>query len=266
MDEVGFCPDIDVQPRGPAMNEPLEFRFTVPPLPDGQAVTAEEFEEIALKRLESDSSSRKQTLWDLSVIYSATRREEQSLECLRKLAVLTEDLDQRAQCYLAMGAQRERARDFEGAVTYYGAAFEMSPSNSNVWYWINNNLGYSLVQLGRCQEAERYLREAIGIDQGRSNAYKNLGLAFLGQARWTDAAAYFVRATQANASDNRSLAHLEQLVSEHPEILVDLPELERATEQCREAVRLAASAQPDTREHWRMLRNRQRKPWWAFWR
>jgi tetratricopeptide (TPR) repeat protein len=247
------------------MSEPLEFRFTIPAPPDGIAVTVEEYEMAVLERLEKDSSSRKQGLWDLSVIYSATGRQEQCLECLKKLAVLTEGSEERAHCYLAMGAQRERVRDFEGAVAYYTAAFELEPQHTTTWYWINNNLGYSLIQLGRCQEAEGYLHRAVAMDQARPNAYKNLGLALLGQDRLKEAADHFVRATQANASDPRSLGHLDQLVSAHPELLVEVPDLEGRILECRTAVRLAAAAQPNLEEVWKKLRRSQR-PWWAFWR
>ena len=248
------------------MNTPLEFRFTVPILPDGRAVTIEEYEQAVLERLEKDSSSRKQSLWDLSVIYSATGRQEQSLECLKKLAVLADGPEERARCYLAMGARREKVEDFEGAVSYYRAAFGMEPQSTDAWYWINNNLGYSLVQLGRCQEAETYLHRALAIDQTRPNAYKNLGLGFLGQNRFKEAADYFVRATQADASDRRSLGHLEQLISAHPELLAEVPDLGRKIEGCRAAVQQAASLQPDPRDHWKRLRRSQRRPWWALWR
>jgi tetratricopeptide (TPR) repeat protein len=248
------------------VNVPLQFRFTVPIPPNGLAVTVEECERLILERLEKDSSSRKQSLWDLSVIYSVTDRQERSLECLKRLAVLTEGPEERARCYLAMGAQREQVGDFEGAVGYYRAAFETEPQNTNAWYWINNNLGYSLVQLGRCRESEAYLHRAMAIDQDRPNAYKNLGLAFLGQDRLKECADCFVRATQADASDRRSLDHLVQLVSAHPELLAEVPDLGRKIEDCRQAVLLAATAQPDFRGQWERLRKSQRKPWWAFWR
>ena len=218
------------------MGTPLEFRFWIPKPPDGQVVTPEEAERIVLERLEMDSSSRKQSLWDLSAIYSATGRKEESLECLRKLAVLADGPEERARCHLVMGAQREQVGDFEGAVDYYSAAFELEPENTQAWYWINNNLGYSLIQLGRCREAEPYLHRAIEVDRARPNAYKNLGLALLGQDRLEEAADYFVTATQANASDRRSLGHLEELVSAHPELLIEMPELRGKIDDCRTAV------------------------------
>ena len=248
------------------VDKPLQFNFTVPTPPDGRAVTLEEYEREVLQRLEEGSSSRRQSLWELSVLYGATGRQEQSLECLKKLAVLTGGPEERARCYLAIGAQRERVQDFEGAVSYYKAAYGLEPQNTDAWYWINNNLGYSLVQLGRFQEAEAYLHGAVAIDQTRPNAHKNLGLASLGQNRLEAAVNYFVRATQANASDGRSLGHLEQLVRAHPELLAEMPDLEGTIADCRIAVRQAAAVQPNLLDYWKKLRKSQRRPWWAFWR
>jgi tetratricopeptide (TPR) repeat protein len=248
------------------MSEPLGFKFSVPDLPEGRAVTWEELEREVLERLENDSSARKQSLWDLAVIYSMTGRQDQSLECLNKVAVLTDGPEEQARCYLMMGQLREQVNDYEGAVVYYGAAFGMEPQNTGTWYWINNNLGYSLVQLARCQEAEAYLRRAITIQPAAPNAYKNLGLAFLGENRFAEAGDYFIRSTQANASDKRSLAHLEQLLEAHPEIAVEIPDFNEKIEGCRMAVKAAAAAQPNLADHWKKLRKHQTKPWWAFWR
>ncbi len=226
----------------------------------------DEVEREILERLENDSSSRKQALWELAFLYSHTGRHEKSLECMNKLAVLTDGSEERASCYLAMGGFREHANDFEGAVGYYSAAFGMEPGDTTTWYWINNNLGYSLVQLSRCQEAEPYVQRAIAIDPARPNAFKNLGLAFLGQDRHAEAADYFVRATQVNAADGRSLGHLEQLVAAHPELLAEVPGLGNRLNACRVAVREVAAVQPNLRDHWNKLQKRQARPWWAFWR
>lgn len=248
------------------MSTPLQFKFTIAKPPEGPILTVEEYERAILERLEKDSSSRKQSLRDLAVLYSGTGRKEEALDCLRKLAVLADGPEERARCYLVMGGEREQVRDFEGAVDFYSAAFELKPENTQVWYWINNNLGYSLVQLGRCQEAEPYLQRGIEIDPTRANAYKNLGLALLGQDRHKAAADYFVTATQTNASDPRSLRHLEELVAAHPEVLAEVPDMNEKIETCRAAVQLAAAAQPDIPALLKKLRKKQEKPWWAFWR
>jgi hypothetical protein len=52
-----------------------------------------------------------------------------------------------------------------------------------------------------------------------------------------------------DASDARSLAHLEDLVEAHPALLVDVPGLADALEACRKAVELATAQQPDFDAH-----------------
>lgn len=72
------------------------------------------------------------------------------------------------------------------------------------------------------------------------------------------AAELFVAATQADASDARSLAHLEALVEAHPALLVDVPSLSDVLEACRKAVELAREQQPDYDAHWAKVRQAQK--------
>jgi tetratricopeptide (TPR) repeat protein len=240
----------------PDRKAPLEFRFTVDTLPDGQAVTAEEMERLILADIEDSGGTSKQALWNLATLYSRTSRHDDALDCIRKLTAMAEDSEERASCVLAMGQLQEQQDDFESAVRYYRSAFDLGPESTVTWYWINNNLGYSLIQIGKHEEAEGYLRAALTIDPSRPNAFKNLGLSLQGQEEHAQAAECFVLATQADASDNRSLKHLEGLVTENPEVLIALPDLQEKLEACRQAVREAASAQPDFHAHWMRLRER----------
>src|SRR5262245_8939295 len=105
----------------------LDFAFTVPPLPDGEALTVDELERTILKELEDGSSSKKQALWNLAVLYSKTNRHGQAVECMSKISVIADDLEEEASCYLAMGQLREQVQDYEAATTYYRAAFGMKP-------------------------------------------------------------------------------------------------------------------------------------------
>jgi tetratricopeptide (TPR) repeat protein len=233
----------------------LEFRFTIDALPDGQAVTADELERLLLANLEESGGTSQQALWDLAILYSRTHRHAEAIACMSKLTDLVGDADDRAHCVLAMGQLHEQIGDFASAARFYRLALEVATPASSSWYWIHNNLGYSLNQLGQYEESERYLRAAIEIDPERANAFKNLGLALLGQNLDSQAAEYFVRATQANAADPRSLAHLEEVVAQNPALLLD-PELRRKLEACRVAVHRAASAQPDFEAHWTKLRSK----------
>jgi tetratricopeptide (TPR) repeat protein len=153
----------------------------------------------------------------------------------------------------------ERIRDYQGAARFYRQALIMEPCRNNVWYYIHNNLGYSLIQFQDYDGAIPYLRRAIEIDPELPNAYKNLGLAFEAKGDFTEAAELFVAATQANASDSRSLAHLETLILAHPELEVDLPDLPARLEACRNAVNIAQAEQPDLRMIWARDRQRQKR-------
>ena len=95
----------------------------------------------------------------------------------------------------------EQAGDYPSAIRFYREAFAMEPASNDVWYFINNNLGYSYNQVAQHAEAERFCRAAIAINPHRHNAYKNLGLALQGLGKPRDAAMCLITATQKNAND-----------------------------------------------------------------
>jgi len=97
------------------------------------------------------------------------------------------------------------------------------PEVRDTCYWLNNNLGYSLLQLDRPREATAYLDTAVAADPGRPNAYENLGLAHSLLGDFARAAECFVVTTQVNAADPRSVRHLEELVEAHPGLLARFP-------------------------------------------
>ena len=51
------------------MSDELNFRFTIPELPEGEALTGSEVEERLLEELGKDPESI-DTLWSLAVLYS----------------------------------------------------------------------------------------------------------------------------------------------------------------------------------------------------
>jgi tetratricopeptide (TPR) repeat protein len=104
-----------------------------------------------------------------------------------------------------------------------------------------------------------YLETAITIDPGRPNAYKNLGLSQQALANFAEAARWFVKATQVEASDSRSFRHLEELAENHPDLLEEVPELRQQIDDCRAAVNLAQGLQPDFDAHWAKLRTAQQQ-------
>ena len=241
------------------MNKDSEFRYTVPPRPEGEALTFEEVEQRFLKQLEAKGGNCTQALENLARLCAQTGRHEEAIRYLEQLIALSNDPEEHAAYHLALGANMERVGDFPGAVKFYRHALGMEPCGRETWYFIHNNLGYSLNQLGRYDEAIPYLRHAIKIDPDYSNAHKNLGLAMEAKGQFAEAASFYVSATQANAADPRSLAHLENLMLSHPEVRLELPGLTDQLEACREAVKMALSHQPDFEALWKQDRLNQKR-------
>jgi tetratricopeptide (TPR) repeat protein len=153
-----------------------------------------------------------------------------------------------------MGQLAEQVGNFDAAVGFYLEARELNPESVATRYLIHNNLGYSLIQLGRFKEAEPLLEAAITIDPTRPNAFKNLGLTLRSQGKIPEAADYFVLATEANSADTRSLRHLEELIADHPEVLLAMPGLAENLILYRTAVEHPAPRRPDVGARWKRLR------------
>ena len=228
----------------------MKFKFNVPRPPegDGRQVTSEEAERILLEQLAAERDDPTQAMWNLAQFYKRSGKLDRAVEILRDLLDRTPDPEPKAQIALTLGQAAEQASDFELAVRFYREALVMEPCEPMHWYLIHNNLGFSLNKLGQFAQGEAYCRRAIAINSKRPNAYKNLGLALCGQARHQEAAEAFVRATMADAADDRALKHLEGLLSEHPELEAEFASPLRA---CREAVRVAQEAAAKVWDEWR---------------
>lgn len=235
-----------------------EFFFKKARLPDGEAVTMEEAEESLLRRLGEREGKCKETLWQLARVRSMMGKQPLAMGHVQKLLQLSDDVEENASYFLALGQLMEQMGDFAAAVEYYRGGFLLKPSRSATRYWIHNNLGFCLNELGRHDEAEGYLRAAVKMAPGMSNAYKNMGLCFRGKGDYVRAAKCFVLALKRNASDARPLKHLEELAEAHPGVLSEIPGLAGQMEMCRKAVEGARQAQPNFEKHWRRLRREQK--------
>ncbi len=194
---------------------------------------------MLLQRVVDQKDDPRQAMWEVAQLYKRGGRHDQALTWLRDLMERFSDVEQKARCVFTMGQSAEKVGDFAAAVRYYKEALVMEPAHTFTWYFILNNLAYSLNQLGNFTEGERYCRKAIEVDGSRCNAYKNLGLALAAQRRCQEAASCFVRATKVNSGDVRSLAHLKDLVQQYPELEFEFgPELVR----CEQLVDFAAAA------------------------
>jgi tetratricopeptide (TPR) repeat protein len=221
-------------------------------LPD-QPLSWEEEEQRLLQELERTGGRKGWVLRSLVQLYREAGRLDDAMVCVRRLVESASSLEARAGAYLMWGQSYEQERDYEAAVRVYRLGFALEPVDSDVWYFLNNNLGYSLIQLGRHAEAEPYLRAATQINGSRANAFKNLGLALWGLQRLTEAAEQFVRATEINPSDPRAFWHLEQLVGKNPGLLGDQPGLRQQVKDCCRTVRTTFKLNPGLREHWRRI-------------
>lgn len=236
------------------MDQSWSFQYTKPPQPEGPLgeLSESEAERILLERVNADNADKADALWQLARSYARVKRRDKAMECLRQVLDLKSDLESKAGCILAMGQAAEQVEDYEGAIRFYKEALSLEPCSTATWYFIHNNLGFSLNILGQFSEGEAYCRRAIAIDSSRPNAFKNLGIALEGQDRRNEAAQCYVTATRVNASDPRALALLEALLSKHPELHVDF---RTELEVCRKAVEFAANQtgkhQPVVLRGWR---------------
>ncbi len=188
----------------------------------------------SIRRKESELCD---ALWLLGWLYTQTGRQPEALQVAKRILALARGPEMKAWCCLAMGQVMEQMADYPAAITYYSEAFSLEPAHTETWYFINNNLGFCLNTLGRYREGEVYCRNAISIDPGRSNAFKNLGISREGQGDYVQAADAYMAAIRANACDPRALQHLEELYRRFPESMLQIPEFEAKLAKCREAVR-----------------------------
>jgi tetratricopeptide (TPR) repeat protein len=223
----------------PAMETPLDFRFELPRPPGGPLVevSSREMEKFLLKRLDQAYDDPTQALWQLAQFYKQIRQPDKAIARLRQLMEWLPSAEDRAKCVLSMGQAMELARDFPAAAACYKEALALEPMHTSTWYFVNNNLAFSLLALDRFAEAELYCRRAIETDPNRPNAYKNLGAALSAQGQYRDAAQCFIAATQLNAADDRAFLLLRDLLQDHPELAFDFGP---AAASCQKAVQAAA--------------------------
>jgi tetratricopeptide (TPR) repeat protein len=163
-----------------------------------------------------------------------TRRPVLAARYLFQAMRKTKDIEKKARLALSIGILAEKISCFEIAVSYYRVVIELNPSHVGTIYLGQNNLGYSLNQLGLYEEGEIHCRNSIATAPRRPNGHKNLGLSLWGQGRFREAAHCFVNATRESSLDSRSTKHLEDLLAERPEIAGEFFD---SLEWCRKKVR-----------------------------
>ena len=205
-------------------------------------VSAEELEKILRDRVAAappDSRERHDAHWQLVRFLAMTDRRDEAHAILEGMLAAISEPEVRAQVVLAMGQNFEGVGDFVAAAETYARGVALEPEDSRTWYLLNNNLGYSLNQLGRHAEAEKWCRAAIQVDPERHNAYKNLGVACSALGRYAEAVRCYITATDRCIRDPRAFGLLVELLREHPEIVERSPELVPEIERCIAAVQRA---------------------------
>lgn len=139
-----------------------------------------------------------------------------------------------AKAHLLLGLEAEERQDWEDAAENYLRIIELAPADDVLLYFGHNNRAYSLLQLNRFAEAEAHCVAAIGVDDVRHNAHKNLGLALEALGRPVDAGFCLLNAASRNAADKRAWLHLQQLLSKNPDMLAQSPDLAERVEALRE--------------------------------
>lgn len=157
---------------------------------------------------------------------------------LKRMLLEAEGPEERALAYLFLGGLGERRRDWEYAIRHYARALAEETQRKDFCYFGNNNLGYSLIQLGRFDEAEGYCLAAIELDTARHNAHKNLGLVRLEQKRWLEAAFCFTEAYRLCPGDKRAWHLLSAVLNSQPALLKTSPDL------CTRIAKLGAETAP----------------------
>ena len=223
-------------PSGPLAKDPSGVAYI---LPDGRVVAVDDADAMftALAAKESHPEALKRMLWGLARECGESGKHDGAAAYLERILTLEKDPDVKADCFLKMGQQLEGKGDLATAAASYSRAFALPARQNHTWYFLNNNLGYSLNQIGRHAEAEAYCRAATAIDPSRFNAYKNLGVSLQGQGNYLEAARSFLSAAHAQPDDVRALDHLEDLLAKHEGLGTGHPEILEAVQECREAAR-----------------------------
>jgi tetratricopeptide (TPR) repeat protein len=190
-------------------------------LPDGQPIAAELVEADLRGRITKCEEALEDAVWQLSRFYCAVGRYAEATASVERCLAGTGDPAKQAMGYLGLGQLLEEQDRYADAETTYARGLEIMPAPTDVHYFLHNNRGYCLNELGRHAEAEIHCRAAVALDPARYNAHKNLGLALAGQGRFLKAARCLVEADRRCPGDGRARRHLTDLVAAHPEILVE---------------------------------------------
>jgi tetratricopeptide (TPR) repeat protein len=182
-------------------------------------------EKLLLERLKNSTSSEDYFRWMLFVVgfYRGIHKIDAATALLEGFIKASQDIEQSAHCYLALGQIATDEQRLEDALRHFMLALDFAPKKRKVAYVLHNNIGFCLNMLGRFVEGEKHCRNAIAIDWTRASGYRNLGISLHGQGNISAAAWALAEAVRADATDNRASALLEKLLALHPSLAVQCP-------------------------------------------
>ena len=201
------------------------------------------------KRLERHIHASKAAAVELMDFYATRGMDEPAKHNAKALIGSFDDPGQRADACVNVGLHMERAGRFELAVWAYSSGVALEPTAPDLWYWLNNNLGFSLNQVGRHVEAEPCCRTAIRSQPHRYNAHKNLGVSLEGQGNILAAAQAYIMAVQLQPRDLRAFQHLLLLEESYREELrVEAPAVNEFIETHIRGARERVEQRADVKE------------------
>lgn len=212
---------------------------------DSEKITTGQVYENLVANAKKKEKEFHAAIYKLAVFFSTVGSRDLAISNLEFLIENSQNAGDKGLYCFQYGQMMEQVGDFEKAVSYYQKAFALEPAGDEIWYFIHNNLGYSLNKLGRFEEGERFCRAAIKIQPFTHNAYKNLAIALEGQGKYVEAAENYIQATKHNVLDARAYHHLEDLLGKQPQLLTDNPEIAEGLTQCEEASRIAREIEQD---------------------
>lgn len=147
----------------------------------------------------------------------------EALEIIERLKQSSEGNEKKGHYAFFKGCVFEMVGDYQAAVQAYGTGLSFEPRDGRTWYFLHNNLGYSLIKLCKFQEAEYYCKEAIRINKGVYNGFKNLGLALEGQGRILEAAMVLAASPLGLPGSKNSWLLLSELQERNPDLKESAP-------------------------------------------
>ena len=136
-------------------------------------------------------------------------------KCLRGFSMK----DSIARLALREGGYCEKMGDYLSALKFYEASLLYRVDDLKLHYFQLNNYGFCLNSLERFADAEKILREAVGLIPQQYNAWKNLGVSLEHQGQYEEAAGCYLKAVLCSNKEPRLVAHLERLVERYPSLI-----------------------------------------------